>query len=69
MEEKIPGGWDKGVQPFPADPKGMATRVSSGKVMNMIAPNLPTLIGGSADLNPSTFTVINKGGTFAEPAH
>lgn len=64
MEEKLPQNWTKDITPFPADPKGMATRVSSGKVLNMIAPYLPTLIGGSADLNPSTFTVINKGGTF-----
>lgn len=67
MEEKLPGGWNKDIKPFPADPKGMATRVASGKVLNMIAPYLPTLIGGSADLNPSTHTVINKGGTFESP--
>jgi transketolase len=64
MEQKLPPGWDKDIKPFPADPKGMATRVASGKVLNMIAPHLPALIGGSADLNPSTHTVINKGGTF-----
>lgn len=67
MEEKLPDGWNKDIKPFPADPKGMATRVASGKVLNMIAPYLPTLIGGSADLNPSTHTVINKGGTFESP--
>ncbi len=67
MEEKLPSGWDREIKPFPADPKGMATRVASGKVLNMIAPHLPALIGGSADLNPSTHTVINKGGTFESP--
>lgn len=67
IDEKLPSGWNKEIKPFPADPKGMATRVASGKVLNMIAPFLPTLIGGSADLNPSTHTVINKGGTFESP--
>ncbi|WP_079989482.1 transketolase [Candidatus Protochlamydia phocaeensis] len=67
IDQKLPPNWNKGIQPFPADAKGMATRVSSGKVLNMIAPNLPALIGGSADLNPSTHTVINKGGTFESP--
>lgn len=64
MEEKLPAGWDSDVKPFPADPKGMATRVASGKVLNMLAPHLPSLIGGSADLNPSTHTAIDHGGTF-----
>lgn len=67
MEQKLPPGWDKDIKPFPADPKGMATRVASGKVLNMIAPHLPSLIGGSADLNPSTHTVINNAGTFESP--
>jgi transketolase len=67
MDQKLPSGWDKDIKPFPADPKGMATRVASGKVLNMIAPHLPSLIGGSADLNPSTHTVINNGGTFESP--
>jgi transketolase len=67
MDQKLPPGWDKDIKPFPTDPKGMATRVASGKVLNMIAPHLPSLIGGSADLNPSTHTVINKAGTFESP--
>ena len=67
MDQKLPEGWNKDIKPFPADPKGMATRVASGKVLNMIAPHLPGLIGGSADLNPSTHTVINHGGTFESP--
>jgi len=45
----------------------MATRVASGKVMNAIAPRLPALLGGSADLNPSTFTALAKLGDFLPP--
>ncbi|GAB5405511.1 MAG: transketolase [Aureliella sp.] len=56
---ELPEGWDSGITEFPADEKGMATRASSGKVLNMIAPNLPWLIGGSADLAPSTVTLLN----------
>lgn len=67
MDQKLPVGWDRDIKSFPSDPKGMATRVASGKVLNMIAPHLPSLIGGSADLNPSTHTVINKAGTFESP--
>ena len=67
MEHKLPSGWESDIKPFPADAKGMATRVASGKVLNMIAPHLPSLIGGSADLNPSTHTVISKAGTFESP--
>lgn len=53
-----PPGWDKDIPQFPADTKGMATRVASGKIMNAIAPHLPALIGGSADLDPSTHTAL-----------
>jgi transketolase len=67
MDQKLPTGWNSGIKPFPADAKGMATRVASGKVLNMIAPKLVSLIGGSADLNPSTHTVIDNGGTFQSP--
>jgi transketolase len=56
---ELPEGWDAGLSEFPADEKGLATRVSSGKVLNMIAPNLPWLIGGSADLAPSTMTLLD----------
>lgn len=54
-----PEGWDQDLPLFPADPKGMATRVSSGKVINTLAKRLPELIGGSADLTPSTKTNID----------
>ena len=56
---KLPKGWDSGLKPFPADEKGLATRVSGGKVLNMLAPNLPWLVGGSADLAPSTMTLLD----------
>jgi len=49
-------GWDKNLPVFPADPKGMATRESSGKVINAVGQNVPWLIGGAADLAPSTKT-------------
>ena len=51
-----PDGWDKDLPVFPADPKGLAGRESSGKVMNAIAKNYPWLLGGAADLAPSTKT-------------
>lgn len=63
----LPEDWDTAIPDFPADPKGLATRVASGKVLNAIAPKLPTLIGGSADLNPSTFTVLQGMGDFQSP--
>ncbi|MDY0001809.1 MAG: transketolase [Polyangia bacterium] len=53
---ELPEGWDSAIPSFPADPKGMATRAASGKVLNAIAPKVPWLLGGSADLAPSTKT-------------
>ncbi|MEO8923911.1 MAG: transketolase, partial [Caldimonas sp.] len=58
IDAKLPDGWDADIPVFPADAKGMATRVASGEVMNVIAPHLPALIGGSADLDPSTHTAL-----------
>jgi transketolase len=52
----LPAGWDKELPTFPPDPKGMGTRESSGKVLNAVAKNVPWLIGGAADLAPSTKT-------------
>ena len=63
----LPGGWDEDIPVFPADAKGLATRVASGKVMNAIAPRLPGLIGGSADLDPSTYTALQGLGDFEPP--
>ncbi len=56
QRRELPTGWDKGLPVFPADPKGIASRDSSGKVLNVLAQNIPWLIGGAADLSPSTKT-------------
>ena len=56
QKRELPDGWDKNLPVFPADPKGMATRESSGKVLNALAQNIPWLIGGSADLAKSNKT-------------
>jgi len=64
IDRELPAGWDSGLKPFAADAKGLATRVSSGKVLNMLAPHLPSLIGGSADLAPSTMTLLDGQGGF-----
>ena len=53
---KLPEGWDNPLEAFPADEKGMASRASSGKVLNQLAAGLPWLVGGSADLAPSNNT-------------
>jgi transketolase len=55
---KLPDGWEKSLPAFPADAKGMATRAASGKVINALSKKVPELIGGSADLWPSTNTWI-----------
>ena len=56
QHRQLPDGWDKDLPTFPADAKGLASRESSGKVLNAIAKNMPWLMGGSADLAPSTKT-------------
>ena len=53
-QQQLPAGWDADIPVFPADAKGMASRDSSQKVLNAIAPHVPWLIGGAADLAPST---------------
>ena len=58
VKHELPDGWDKDISSFPADAKGLATRDSSNKVQNAIAKNVPWLLGGSADLYPSTKTLI-----------
>jgi transketolase len=63
----LPTGWDADIPIFPTDTKGMATRVAGGQVMNAIAPRLPALFGGSADLDPSTHTALKGQGTFNPP--
>jgi transketolase len=54
QHHELPDGWDKNLPTFPADAKGIATRESSGKVLNIVAQNVPWLIGGSADLASPT---------------
>jgi transketolase len=56
QHRQLPEGWDKGLEPFPADPKGVSGRDASGKVINIVARNVPWMVGGSADLAPSTKT-------------
>ena len=68
LRGELPQGWDADVPVFPADAKGMATREASGKVINAIAPKLPALTGGSADLDPSTKTALEGFGDFNPPA-
>ena len=63
----LPSGWEQSIPNFAADAKGVATRAASGKILTAIATKLPTLIGGSADLNPSTFTLLPKLGDFESP--
>jgi len=67
MNFKFPDTWDKDLPVFPPDPKGLATRSASGKVMNEIAHHISSLLGGSADLNPSTNTELKGKGNFQFP--
>src|SRR5260370_16545941 len=62
QHRQLPESWDHDLPEFPADPKGLATRESSAKVLNAAAKNIPWLIGGSADLAPSTKTRITQDG-------
>ncbi|GJE01898.1 transketolase [Methylobacterium isbiliense] len=59
LKGELPAGWDADIPTFPADAKGLATRESSGKVLNAIAPRMPWLLGGSADLAPSNKTKLD----------
>jgi transketolase len=64
MKTELPEAWDKDLPKFPEDSKGIATRASSGKVMNALALRLPELVGGSADLTPSTKTWLDGSPAF-----
>ncbi len=64
LADKLPDGWDADIPVFEADAKGVASRDSGGKVQNAIAAKVPWLVGGSADLAPSTKTLIKDGGSF-----
>jgi len=58
QRRELPAGWDKNLPVFPADPKGMAGRDASGQVLNVLAQNIPWLLGGSADLGSSNKTTL-----------
>jgi transketolase len=60
-------GWEEAVPVFEADPKGIATRAAGGQVMNALAGYVPSLVGGSADLDPSTNTALKGEGSFQVP--
>ena len=58
QRRELPPGWDRGLPVFAADPKGIAGRDASGKVLNVLAQNIPWLLGGSADLGSSNKTIL-----------
>ncbi len=62
QRRELPDGWDRNLPVFPADPKGIAGREASGKVLNILAQNVPWFIGGSADLGPSNKTTLKYEG-------
>jgi transketolase len=62
QRRELPLGWDKNLPVFPADPKGIAGREASGKVLNVLAQNIPWVLGGSADLGPSNKTTLKYEG-------
>jgi transketolase len=64
----LPDAWDANLPQFPADAKGMATRKASEAVLQELAKTLPELVGGSGDLDPSTFTWLKELGDFESPA-
>jgi transketolase len=59
FEGRLPDGWEATIPSFPEDRKGLATRVAGGKILNALAAELPELVGGSADLSPSTKTYLD----------
>ncbi|MFY9706879.1 MAG: transketolase [Desulfobacterales bacterium] len=67
MDGDLPEAWEREMPVFEADTKGMATRVASGKILNAIAGRMTNLMGGSADLAPSTKTLINDEKDFQPP--
>ena len=67
LSGSLPARWSDGLPSFAADPKGVATRKASETIMQALAARLPELVGGSADLDPSTFTWLKEQGDF-EPA-
>jgi len=62
QRRELPAGWDRNLPVFPPDPKGLAGRDASGRVLNVIAQNIPWFLGGSADLGPSNKTTLTYEG-------
>jgi transketolase len=62
QRRELPAGWDRNLPSFPADAKGVAGREASGKVLNLLAQNIPWFLGGSADLGPSNKTALTYEG-------
>src|SRR5438128_2523120 len=68
LADELPRGWDADLPTFPADPKGLATRKASETTLQSLVAKLPELVGGSADLDPSTFTWLKAQGDFEPPS-
>ena len=66
---ELPGGWADELPTFPADATGLATRKASEALMQVIAHTLPEVVGGSGDLDPSTYTWLKEDGDFESPTH
>ena len=69
QNREMPVGWDRSIPTFPADAKGLAGREANNKILNAIAAQIPWLMGGAADLAPSTKTLIKDGGDFQKANH
>ena len=69
MEGELAAGWQEAIPEFSADPKGIATRVAAGKALSAVAQRLPQLLGGSADLDPSTYTALKGRGDFESASY
>lgn len=69
LRAELPDDWDRGLPEFSAEAKGIATRVASGKVLNALKDALPELIGGSADLTPSTKTWLEGCGSIQKGSY
>jgi len=66
---RLPAGWESAIPCFPADAKGLASRVSSGKVIQALSAGIPWFLGGSADLAPSTMTLVPGAGDFGHGSY
>lgn len=69
QKREVPNGWDSELPTSPPDPKGIATRVSNGKILNTIGKHIPWLIGGAADVGPSTKTYLDNASSFEKDVY